>query len=43
MRILDFYKEYRSEEACKAHFKANREKEGVVCKRCFGLEHYWLL
>ncbi len=42
MKLLDFHKEFPTEEACQAHFKACREKEGVVCKRCGGLVHYWL-
>ena len=42
MKLLDFYKEFPSEDACRMHFKATRDKEGVVCKRCFGEDHWWL-
>jgi ISXO2-like transposase domain len=42
MKLLDFYKDFPNEEACQAHFKANRDKEGVFCKDCCGSEHWWL-
>ena len=34
--------EFPTESACKAHFKVQREKEGVQCKKCGCQEHYWL-
>lgn len=42
MKIQDFFKKYPDEASCKAHFKSERDKQGVVCKRCQGQEHYWL-
>lgn len=42
MNILDFLSEFRDEQACKAHFKKQREQEGVKCKKCGGTHHYWL-
>ena len=42
MKLLDFFKEFPTEDACKAHFKTNRDKEGVVCKSCNLEEHWWL-
>ena len=42
MKIQDFFKKFPDEESCKAHFKAERDKQGVVCKRCDGQQHYWL-
>lgn len=42
MRILQFVKEFKTEESCKNHFKQMREKEGVYCKKCNGSNHYWL-
>jgi ISXO2-like transposase domain len=42
MKLLDFYKDFPNEEACQAHFKSNRDKEGVICKECCGEEHWWL-
>lgn len=41
MNILDFYKEYPDELSCKLKFKAIRDKEGIVCKKCNCTEHYW--
>lgn len=41
MNILDFYKVYPDELSCKAKFKAIREKEGIVCKKCNNTTHYW--
>jgi len=42
MRIQDFFRKFPDEASCKAHFKAEREKQGVVCKRCGHREHYWI-
>jgi len=42
MKLLDFFKRFPSEAACKAHFKETREREGVVCKSCCGEAHWWL-
>lgn len=41
MSIIDYYKHYPDEESCKLKFKAVRDKEGVTCKKCGCLEHYW--
>lgn len=42
MNIRDFFKKFPDESSCKAHFRSEREKQGVVCKRCQHKEHYWL-
>jgi len=42
MKIQDFFKKFPDEASCKSHFKAEREKQGVVCKRCRHREHYWI-
>ena len=42
MKIQDFFKKYPDEASCKAHFKSERDRQGVVCKRCQCQEHYWL-
>ena len=42
MNIQDFFKKFPDEASCKAHFKAERDKQGVICKRCGHKEHYWL-
>jgi len=41
MRILEFYKNYPTEEACREKFKEFRLKVGVKCKKCGSKEHYW--
>ncbi|MFT4849256.1 MAG: hypothetical protein ACI83B_001795 [Sediminicola sp.] len=33
---------FPNEQACKTHFKLQREKEGVVCKKCKSTKQYWL-
>lgn len=42
MKIQDFFKKFPDEASCKAHFKSERDKQGVVCKRCQHQEHYWI-
>jgi hypothetical protein len=42
MKIQDFFKKFPDEASCKAHFKAERDEQGVICKRCEGIEHYWI-
>jgi len=42
MKIQDFFKKFPDESSCKTHFKAERDKQGVICKRCSGLKHYWI-
>jgi hypothetical protein len=42
MNIFSFTAHFGSEEACRNHFKAERDKIGVVCKRCGHTHHYWI-
>ncbi len=42
MNIFSFSAHFESEEACKNHFKQERDKVGVVCHRCSHTEHYWI-
>lgn len=42
MKIQDFFKKFPDEASCKAHFKSERDNQGVVCKRCQHQEHYWI-
>ena len=42
MNILNFTTVFPDENSCKIHFKNQREKEGVVCKKCGCNNHYWL-
>jgi len=34
MNIFNFTAHFGSEEACREHFKQERDKECAVCKRC---------
>lgn len=42
MNIFSFTTHFDSEEACREHFKAERNKIGVTCKQCGHKEHYWI-
>ena len=42
MNIFSFTAYFDSEESCRNHFKAERDKTGVVCKRCGHTKHYWI-
>ncbi len=42
MIIRDFFKQFPDENSCKVHFKAERDKQGVKCKKCQHQEHYWI-
>jgi len=42
MNIFSFGVHFTDEKSCRLHFKEQRDKEGDVCKRCKGTEHYWL-
>lgn len=42
MNIFSFTAHFDSEEACRNHFKQERDKIGVKCQRCGGDQHYWI-
>ena len=42
MNIFSFTAEFDSEETCRNHFKSERDKIGVSCKRCSHTQHYWI-
>lgn len=42
MNIFSFTTHFSSEEACREHFKEERDKIGVVCNKCGCTEHYWI-
>lgn len=43
MNIFSFGVHFTDEKSCRLHFKAQRDREGVICKRCQATEHYWLV
>lgn len=42
MNIFSFTAHFDSEEACRDHFKSERDKIGIVCKKCGHTHHYWI-
>lgn len=42
MYIFSFGVHFPDERCCRLHFKAQRDKEGVICHRCKASDHYWL-
>jgi len=42
MNIFTFAAHFDSEEACRTHFKTERDKIGVTCNKCGHKEHYWI-
>ena len=42
MNILTFLHYFPDEASCRAHFKTQREKQGISCKKCKCTKHYWL-
>ena len=41
MNLFTFTANFDREEACRMHFKEQRDKIGVICK-CGGREHFWI-
>jgi len=42
MRLLTLFDEFSSVWTCKLHFKALREKKGIMCTRCQCEKHNWV-
>jgi hypothetical protein len=42
MKIYEFTQKFPDETSCRMHFKAFREREGIICKKCSNTKHYWL-
>ena len=41
MKIIDFITNFPDESSCKSKWKGYRDKQGVLCSRCGGTDHYW--
>lgn len=41
MKLIEFMKDFPTEESCKQHWKEHRLKVGVVCPKCGCVHHYW--
>ncbi len=42
MNLFSFTAHFGREEDCLQHFKSQRDKEGVICRKCGHREHFWL-
>lgn len=42
MNLLSFNKRFPSEDSCKQYLRQKREDDGLICKRCGSMKHYWL-
>jgi hypothetical protein len=42
MNLFSFTAHFGSEEACRQHFKQERDKIGIVCSKCGGIDHFWI-
>ena len=43
MKLVEFFKNYPDESACKSKFRVIRESQGIVCKKCKAKDNYWWL
>jgi len=43
MGLSIFFTNYSTEESCKEFFKAQREKAGIICNKCKGTSHLWIV
>ncbi len=41
MNLFTFTAHFGNEQACRSHFKSERDKQGVACKKCSNTAHYW--
>lgn len=41
MNFKEFFLAFPDEAACKNHFKAYRDRAGVICKKCGSTDHKW--
>lgn len=42
MNLLDFNNRFPDELSCRQYLRLKREEEGITCKNCGGVKHYWL-
>ncbi|MFA6152539.1 MAG: IS1595 family transposase [Chitinophagaceae bacterium] len=38
----DFFRQFPDEQACKVHFKKQRDARGIICKNCGSVRHFWM-
>jgi len=42
MNLIKFIENFPDELSCRSRFKAVRDQEGVICRKCGSRDHYWL-
>ncbi|MFV8226935.1 IS1595 family transposase, partial [Christiangramia aquimixticola] len=42
MNIINFINLFPDEASCVDFIKEQRIRQGIICKKCTGLKHYWL-
>jgi hypothetical protein len=42
MTIIEFLQNFSDGLSCKTHFKEQRDKQRIICKKCSCTKHYWL-
>jgi transposase-like protein len=42
MNLFNFTAHFGTEEACRNHFKEQRDKIGITCNKCGHQEHFWI-
>lgn len=41
LNLFEFVSRFPDEGSCQSHFKKERDRLGIVCKKCGCSEHYW--
>ena len=41
MKLFEFSQRFPDEQSCEVYLKEQREKHGIVCKKCGCRKHYW--
>ncbi|MCQ2053102.1 MAG: IS1595 family transposase, partial [archaeon] len=41
MKLFEFTQRFPDEASCESYLKAQREKSGIVCKKCGCQKNYW--
>ena len=42
MKLFEFAQRFPDEASCESYLKAQREKSGIVCKKCGCRKNYWI-
>jgi hypothetical protein len=42
MNLIKFVESFPDESSCRIKLKEFRDKQGVICRKCGGTDHYWL-